>query len=42
MWDKVGSRMYETILLMDIPIEKLPWVDGRLNVYKLLKAYINQ
>lgn len=40
MFDKLGPRMYEIILRMNIPIEDLPWVDGRLNVYKLLTSYL--
>jgi len=39
MWEKVGPRMFETVLLMNIPIEKLPWADGRLDVVKLLEGY---
>ena len=39
MFEKVGQRMAETIMLMKLDIEDLPWVDGRLNVYKLLSCW---
>ncbi len=39
MFEKVGPRMFEIILRMDIPIEDLPWVDGRLDLYKLLSCW---
>ena len=38
-WKMVGDRMLSAILRLDIPIEDLPWADGRLDVVKLLKGY---
>ena len=40
MFDKVGSRLYSAIIRMNIPIDDLPWVDGRLDVVKLIKGYL--
>ena len=38
-WKYVGDRMFSAILRLNIPMEDLPFVDGRLDVVKLLKGY---
>lgn len=39
MWDKVGDKMMSAIIRMNISMDELPWVDGRLNVVELLRLY---
>lgn len=39
MWDKVGEKLHYAIVNMDIPMEDLPWVDGRFDVVTFLKTW---
>jgi len=39
LWRYVGLRLHHAIVKMDIPIEDLPWIDGRLNVFEFLKTW---
>ena len=40
MFKLVGDRLATAIIKMDIPIDDLPWVSGRLDVYKFLELYL--
>ena len=39
MWKHVGDKMLSAILRMNIPMEDLPWVDGRLDVVTFLNTW---
>jgi len=39
MWDKMGDRMISMIEVMKMDIDDLPWVDGRLDLYKILSCW---
>ncbi len=39
MWKHVGDKLYSAIIRMNIPIESLPWIDGRLDVVEFLKTW---
>jgi len=39
LWDKMGDRMIAMIDTMKLDIDDLPWVDGRLNLYEILKCW---
>ena len=39
MWDKMGERMVCMIQTMKMDIDDLPWVSGRLDLYKILKCW---
>lgn len=38
-WDYVGDKLYSAIIRMDIPMEDLPFVDGRFDVVTFLKTW---
>jgi hypothetical protein len=40
VWNNVGDKMMSAILRLDIEMDDLPWVDGRLDVVTLLKLYM--
>ena len=40
MWKDVGPKLAWTIIKMDIPMEDLPFVDGRLDTVRLLTLYL--
>ena len=39
-WKYVGDRMFSAIISLDIPMEDLPFVDGRVDVVRFLKLYL--
>jgi len=39
LWKHIGNKLHNTIVKMNIPIEDLPWVDGRLDTVKLMKTW---
>ncbi len=39
MWDNMGNRLVAMIGVMKIDIADLPWVDGRLDLHKILKCW---
>ncbi len=39
MWDSMGDRMISMIMRMKIDMGDLPWVDGRLDLHKILKCW---
>ncbi len=39
MWKLVGDKLVMAIIKMNIPMEDLPWIDGRLNVYEFLETW---
>ena len=38
-WKYVGDRMFSAILRLNIPMEDLPFVDGRFDVVTFLKTW---
>jgi len=39
MWKNIGDKLHHTIIALNIPIEDLPWVDGRLDTVTLMKTW---
>ena len=39
MWSLVGDKLYSAIIRINIPMEDLPWVDGRFDVVTFLKTW---
>ena len=39
MWDKVGDKLLSAIIRLDIPMDDLPFVDGRFDVVTFLKTW---
>ena len=39
LWKHIGNKLHNTIIKMNIPIEDLPWVDGRLDTVTLMKTW---
>lgn len=39
MWDKVGEKLHYAIVKLDIPMDDLPFIDGRFDVYTFLKTW---
>jgi len=39
MWKNIGDKLHHTIIALNIPIEDLPWVDGRLDTVTLMNTW---
>ena len=39
LWKNIGDKLHHTIIALNIPIEDLPWVDGRLDTVELMRTW---